>query len=124
MVARWIWCRGESSFLKHGTNDDIIYLFNLFRSDCSENSDEFILASILNACANSALIRQCRCIHSLVFRTEHSRRFCVASALVDAYAKCGDIAAAESAFTAVSSETDDDITVQHHADSLCQPWPD
>ncbi|GJN28541.1 hypothetical protein PR202_gb16680 [Eleusine coracana subsp. coracana] len=78
-------------------------------SDCSENPDEFILASILNACANSALIRQCRCIHSVVFRTEHSRHFCVASALVDASAKCGDIYAAESAFTAVSSQANNAI---------------
>ncbi|GJN07183.1 hypothetical protein PR202_ga24989 [Eleusine coracana subsp. coracana] len=98
-----------SAFLKHDMTDEVLYLFNLFRSDCSENPDEFILASILNACANSALIRQCMCIHSLVFRTGHRRHFCVASALVDAYAKCGDISAAESAFTAVSSETNDAI---------------
>ncbi|KAL6653443.1 hypothetical protein ACP70R_009021 [Stipagrostis hirtigluma subsp. patula] len=98
-----------SAFLKHGLNDDVISLFNMFRCDCAEKPDEFILASILNACANSALIKQCRCIHSLVVRTGHSRHFCVASALVDAYAKCGDIAAAESAFTDVSSVTDDTI---------------
>ncbi|GJN07231.1 hypothetical protein PR202_ga25045 [Eleusine coracana subsp. coracana] len=98
-----------SAFLKHDMTDEVLYHFNLFRSDCSVNPDEFILASILNACANSALIRQCRCTHSLVFRTGHSSHFYVSSALVDAYAKCGDISAAESAFTAVSSEANDAI---------------
>ncbi|XP_062197047.1 pentatricopeptide repeat-containing protein At4g13650-like [Phragmites australis] len=98
-----------SAFLKHGLNNEVLLLFNLFRSDCREKPDEFILATILNACANAALIRQCRCIHSLVVRTGHSKHFCVASALVDAYAKCGDITAAESSFTYVSPATADAI---------------
>ncbi|KAL6642130.1 hypothetical protein ACP70R_020311 [Stipagrostis hirtigluma subsp. patula] len=98
-----------SAFVKHSLNDHVISLFNMFRCDCAEKPDEFILATILNACANSALIKQCRCIQSLVVRTGHSRHFCVASALVDAYAKCGDIAAAEGAFTDVSPVTDDAI---------------
>ncbi|KAM0862048.1 hypothetical protein ACQ4PT_045503 [Festuca glaucescens] len=95
-----------SSFLNNNLNDDVIFLFDLFRSDCMNKPDEFILATVLNACANAALIRKCRCIHSLVIRTGHSKHFCVASALVDAYAKCGDIAAAKSAFAAVSSSGD------------------
>lgn len=98
-----------SAFLKHGMTDEVLYLFNLFRSDYTESPDEFILGSILNACANAALIRQCRCIHSLVFRIGHNRHFCVASALVDAYAKCGDITAAESTFADVSSISVDAI---------------
>jgi pentatricopeptide repeat protein len=95
-----------SSFLSNNLNDDVIFLFDLFRSDCMNKPDEFILATVLNACANAALIRKCRCIHSLVIRTGHSKHFCVASALVDAYAKCGDIAAAKSAFITVSSSGD------------------
>jgi pentatricopeptide repeat protein len=98
-----------SAFLKHGLNDEVLYLFNLFRGDGSDSPDEFILASIMNACANAALIKRCRCIHSLVFRTGYGRHFCVASALVDAYAKCGDITAAESVFKAISSVTGDAI---------------
>ncbi|KAI4991594.1 hypothetical protein ZWY2020_039980 [Hordeum vulgare] len=98
-----------TSFLKHGLNNEVLFLFDLFRSNRMSKLDEFILATVLNACANAALIRQCRCIHSLVIRTGHSKHFCVASALVDAYAKCGDIAAAESAFAAVSSVSGDAI---------------
>uniref|UniRef100_A0ACD5Y449 Uncharacterized protein n=1 Tax=Avena sativa TaxID=4498 RepID=A0ACD5Y449_AVESA len=98
-----------SSFLKNGLNDDVIFLFDLFRSYRMNKPDEFILATVLNACANAALIRQCRCIHSLVIRTGHSKHFCVASALVDAYAKCGDIATAKNAFSAVSSTSGDAI---------------
>uniref|UniRef100_A0A0E0MIS6 Pentacotripeptide-repeat region of PRORP domain-containing protein n=1 Tax=Oryza punctata TaxID=4537 RepID=A0A0E0MIS6_ORYPU len=98
-----------SAFLKHGLNDEVLFLFNLFRGDSMNKPDEFILATVLNACANAALIRHCRCIHSLVLKTGHSKHFCVASAVVDAYAKCGEITSAESAFTAVSSATDDAI---------------
>jgi pentatricopeptide repeat protein len=95
-----------SSFLKNGLNDKVFFLFHLFRSDCTNKPDEFILATVLNACANAALIKHCRWIHSLVIRTGHSKHFCVASSLVDAYAKCGDIATAKSAFSAVSSSGD------------------
>uniref|UniRef100_A0A0E0BEI9 Uncharacterized protein n=1 Tax=Oryza glumipatula TaxID=40148 RepID=A0A0E0BEI9_9ORYZ len=98
-----------SAFLKHGLNDEVIFLFNLFRGDSTNKPDEFILATVLNACANAALIRHCRCIHSLVLKTGHSKHFCIASAVVDAYAKCGEITYAESAFTVVSSGTDDAI---------------
>ncbi|XP_066357482.1 pentatricopeptide repeat-containing protein At4g13650-like [Miscanthus floridulus] len=98
-----------SAFVKHDLDKEALFVFNLFRVDCPEKSDEFILGTILNACANAALIRQCRCIHSLVVRTGHSKHFCVSSALVDAYAKCGDITAAKSAFTEVSSVTKDAI---------------
>lgn len=84
MLERWIWCHGDwgvtiSAFLNHGLMYD------------------------------EALIRQCRCVHSLVARTKPSKHFCVASALVDAYAKCGDITAAERAFFVVSSSTEDTI---------------
>jgi pentatricopeptide repeat protein len=98
-----------SAFVKHDLDKEALFLFNMFRADCPEKPDEFILGTILNACANAALIRQCRCIHSLVVRTGHSKHFCVSSALVDAYAKCGDITAAKSAFAAVSSVTKDTI---------------
>ncbi|XP_037440519.1 pentatricopeptide repeat-containing protein At3g09040, mitochondrial-like [Triticum dicoccoides] len=98
-----------TSFLKHGLNNEVLFLFNLFRSDRMNKPDEFILATVLNACANAALIRQSRCIHSIVVRTGHWKHFCVASALVDAYAKCGDISAAESAFATISSVSADAI---------------
>ncbi|KAL5203706.1 hypothetical protein ABZP36_008577 [Zizania latifolia] len=98
-----------SAFLKHGLNDEVIFLLNLFRGDSTNKPDEFILATVLNACANAALIMHCRCIHSLVLKTGHGKHFCVASAVVDAYAKCGDINSAENAFTAVSSASDDAI---------------
>uniref|UniRef100_A0A0E0F1Q1 Pentacotripeptide-repeat region of PRORP domain-containing protein n=1 Tax=Oryza meridionalis TaxID=40149 RepID=A0A0E0F1Q1_9ORYZ len=117
-----------SAFLKHGLNDEVIFLFNLFRGDSTNKPDEFILATVLNACANAALIRHCRCIHSLVLKTGHSNHFCVASAVVDAYAKCGEITSAESAFTAVSSATDDAILYNtmltayaNHGDSTNKP---
>ncbi|KAF0905400.1 hypothetical protein E2562_004377 [Oryza meyeriana var. granulata] len=98
-----------SAFLKHGLNNEVLFLFNLFRGDSTNKPDEFILATVLNACANAALIRHCRCIHSLVLKTGHAKHFCVASAVVDAYAKCGEIASAESTFNVVSSANDDAI---------------
>ncbi|XP_006665152.2 pentatricopeptide repeat-containing protein At3g09040, mitochondrial-like [Oryza brachyantha] len=98
-----------SAFLKHGLNDEVLFFFNLFRGDSTNKPDEFILATVLNACANAALIRHCSCIHSLVLRTGHAKHFCVASAVVDAYAKCGEITSAEKAFNAVSSTSEDAI---------------
>lgn len=98
------WGVAISAFVKHGLGQEALSLFNSCRVDCPEKPDEFILGTILNACANAALIRQCRCIHSLVVRTGHSKHLCVSSALVDAYAKCGDITAAKGAFATVSTK--------------------
>jgi pentatricopeptide repeat protein len=44
-----------SSFLKNGLNDKVFFLFHLFRSDCTNKPDEFILATVLNACAKRCI---------------------------------------------------------------------
>ncbi|OAY78052.1 Pentatricopeptide repeat-containing protein [Ananas comosus] len=94
-----------SAFVKQGLFGEALSLVNCLRED-GQQPDEFILANILNACCNAALIIQCRCIHSHVVKTGHEKHFCVASAVIDAYAKCGDIISSKMAFDNSSVEND------------------
>nr|CAD1817509.1 unnamed protein product [Ananas comosus var. bracteatus] len=94
-----------SAFVKRGLFGEALSLVNCLREE-GQQPDEFILANILNACCNATLIIQCRCIHSHVVKTGHEKHFCVASAVIDAYAKCGDIISSKMAFDNSSVEND------------------
>ncbi|KAM0950520.1 putative tetratricopeptide-like helical domain superfamily [Dioscorea sansibarensis] len=94
-----------SAFSKHGFTNETISLTNCLRGR-DESLDEFILSSALNACANAAVFNHCRCIHAHVQKTGYERHVCVASAIVDAYAKCGDISSSKMAFDSSSREDD------------------
>ncbi|KAI3922935.1 hypothetical protein MKW98_007066 [Papaver atlanticum] len=56
-----------------------------------QKPDEFILGSILNGCADAAAHTQSKSVHSIVIKFGLEMNLCVASAVIDAYAKCGDI---------------------------------
>ncbi|XP_026404431.1 pentatricopeptide repeat-containing protein At2g13600-like [Papaver somniferum] len=56
-----------------------------------QKPDEFILGSILNGCADVAAHTQTKSVHSIVIKIGFGMNLCVASAVIDSYAKCGDI---------------------------------
>ncbi|KAK4746865.1 hypothetical protein SAY87_025902 [Trapa incisa] len=70
--------------------------------------DEFILGSIFNCSADIASLHQTKSSHSVAAKTGYERQTFVASSIIDAYAKCGDICSARLAFDQ-SSETEDVI---------------
>lgn len=78
------------------TYEAIMFLNILMES--SEKPDEFIFGSILNGCSSRAAYHQTKAIHSLVEKMGIGIHVHVASAIIDAYAKCGDIGSARQAF--------------------------
>ncbi|XP_072976290.1 pentatricopeptide repeat-containing protein At4g13650-like [Typha angustifolia] len=94
-----------SAFSKQGL---IIEAFSLLKclQEAGEKPDEFILASVLNASANVSVINHCKCIHSHVMKAGYERHFCVSSAVIDAYAKCGDITSSKKAFDTIPVDQD------------------
>ena len=60
--------------------------------------DEFIFGSILNYCADVSSYHLTKVVHSLVIKTGLGTQPFVASGVIDAYAKCGDIDGAKMAY--------------------------
>lgn len=86
-----------SALVHQGYNYEAIkFLYCL--SEAGQNPDEFILSSILNACANIAAYNHTKSVHSVVIKRGVETHIFVASAVVDAYAKCGDIKSSKLAF--------------------------
>ncbi|KAE8648623.1 pentatricopeptide repeat-containing protein At3g09040, mitochondrial [Cucumis sativus] len=74
----------------------IMFLNILMES--GKKPDEFTFGSILNGCSSRAAYHQTKAIHSLVEKMGFGFHVHVASAIIDAYAKCGDIGSAQGAF--------------------------
>lgn len=86
-----------SALVHEGHNYEAIRFFNsLIKS--GEKPDEFILGSVLNSCAAVAGYQQTKSVHPLVIKMGFEKQEFVSSAVIDAYAKCGDIEGSRMAF--------------------------
>ncbi|OVA04941.1 Pentatricopeptide repeat [Macleaya cordata] len=99
------WGAMISAFVHGGRSYEAVGLLNCLIED-GQKPDEFVLGSILNGCANIAAYQQTKCIHSLLIKTGFEKHLCVASAVIDAYAKCGDIESSRMAFNQSSRYAD------------------
>ncbi|XP_058097836.1 pentatricopeptide repeat-containing protein At4g13650-like [Magnolia sinica] len=99
------WGAMISAFSQEGCSYEALVLLNRLR-ETGEKPDEFILGSTLNACANIAAFNQSKCIHLYVVKTGFEKHLCIASAIIDAYAKCGDIDSSRKAFVQLSRDND------------------
>ncbi|KAK9274671.1 hypothetical protein L1049_021922 [Liquidambar formosana] len=99
------WGAMISALVHRGCNYLAIKIFNRL-IEAGEKPDEFILGSILNGCADMAAYHQTKSVHSLVIKSGLTANAFVASALIDAYAKCGDIESASMAFDQSSRSGD------------------
>ncbi|GAV72278.1 PPR domain-containing protein/PPR_2 domain-containing protein [Cephalotus follicularis] len=66
--------------------------------EAGEKPDEYIFGSILNGCAASAIYYHTKSIHAYIIKLGFDSHVFVVSAVIDAYAKCGDIKSAMMAF--------------------------
>ncbi|KAK2972438.1 hypothetical protein RJ640_003864 [Escallonia rubra] len=99
------WSAMISGLVHQGLTSEAIKFLNNLKA-YGEEPDEFILASILNGCASMASHHLTQSVHSLILKTGFGTNVFVASTVVDAYAKCGDIASAEVAFKQSSKYAD------------------
>ncbi|KAF9600740.1 hypothetical protein IFM89_012184 [Coptis chinensis] len=101
------WGAMVSAFVLGGYIDEALGILNHLIK-VGEKPDEFIFGSVLNGCANMTAYHRTKCIHSMVIQTGFEKHVCIASALIDAYAKCGDVKSSRMAFDC-SSRNDDAI---------------
>ncbi|XP_048140559.1 pentatricopeptide repeat-containing protein At4g13650-like [Rhodamnia argentea] len=97
-----------SSFNGSGFHSEAIRSLNLLL-EADVKPDEFIFGSIFNSCANSSSFNQAKSVHSLATKTGYDTHVYVASSIIDAYAKCGDIPNARLAFN--QSSGSDDVVI-------------
>ncbi|XP_068645396.1 pentatricopeptide repeat-containing protein At3g09040, mitochondrial-like [Aristolochia californica] len=99
------WSSMISAFSQQGHNyEALLFLYCLIEG--GEKPDEFILGSVLNACSSLTDFGLSKCIHSFVIKMGYEDQVCVASSVIDTYAKCGDIASSRMAFNKLSNNTD------------------
>ncbi|KAJ6408887.1 hypothetical protein OIU84_008563 [Salix udensis] len=91
------WGTMISAFVHQGFDCEAIRSLNLL-IEADEKPDEFILGSILSSCAGTVAYCQTKSVHSLIIKLGFEGHVFVASAVLDAYAKCGDIQSAKMAF--------------------------
>ena len=96
-----LWGAMISALVHKGYNSEAIELLNRLK-DAGGQPDEFIFGSIFNCCAGISAYRQTKSVHSLVVKMGFEKHVFVASALIDAYAKCGDIENARKVFDQTS----------------------
>ncbi|XP_010249456.1 PREDICTED: putative pentatricopeptide repeat-containing protein At3g25970 [Nelumbo nucifera] len=99
------WGAMISALVQGGCSYEALEFLNCLKQ-AGEKLDEFILGSSLNACANITSNQQTRCIHLLAMKTGFENHVYVASAIIDAYAKCGDIESSRLEFDQFSGEDD------------------
>lgn len=86
-----------SALVREGhVSEGLAYLNKLMKT--GENPDEFVLGSVLSYCADNSYYRLTKIFHSLVSKTGLETQVFVASGLIDAYAKSGDIEAAKKVY--------------------------
>lgn len=84
------WGAIVSALVHEGYSYEAIRFFHAL-TEAGEVPDEYILASILNSCADIGVYTQTKSIHSFVIKLGFDTQVYVISALIDAHAKCGDI---------------------------------
>ncbi|KAI4318211.1 hypothetical protein L6164_026003 [Bauhinia variegata] len=91
------WGTMISSLVHQGLNHEATRLLQSLMKT-GQRPDNFILASILNGCASIASYWLVKSVHTLVLKLGYSVHAFIASALIDAYAKCSDIEGARVVF--------------------------
>lgn len=99
------WGTMISAFVHQGWDCEAIRSLNLL-IEAGEKPDEFILGSILSSCAGTVAYCQTKSVHSLIIKLGFEGHVFVASAVLDAYAKCGDIQSAKMAFNQSCKSSD------------------
>ncbi|CAH9129083.1 unnamed protein product [Cuscuta epithymum] len=91
------WASMISGFAHHGYADESI---KLFREMLSENlmTDEKTLSSVLSACSTLQCLKIGKEVHGFILRCRIGEFAIVGSALVNMYAKCGDLVSARRLF--------------------------
>eukprot|EP01018_Ginkgo_biloba_P004847 Gb_17065 [translate_table: standard] len=84
------WTGMIAGYAQNGNAEEALKLFSQLQWADTE-LDQIIFVSVLIACSNLAIIEQGKQVHAHTIKSEMNSSVAVGSALVDMYAKCGNI---------------------------------
>eukprot|EP01018_Ginkgo_biloba_P037865 Gb_08118 [translate_table: standard] len=91
------WTAMIVGYAQHGYAEEALLLFWQMQQE-GMKFDQFVLASVISACASLAALEQGKQVHDSITESRIELDIFVASALVDMYAKCGSIEDARGVF--------------------------
>uniref|UniRef100_A0A5K1FWK0 DYW domain-containing protein n=2 Tax=Nymphaea colorata TaxID=210225 RepID=A0A5K1FWK0_9MAGN len=87
------WNTMITGYNRHGCEDETFKLYKRMREENS-GLDGSTLVIMLDACANTAVLRQGKQLHACIIKSGNDQMIMINSAGVNMYAKCGDIESA------------------------------
>ncbi|TKW05409.1 hypothetical protein SEVIR_7G173600v4 [Setaria viridis] len=99
------WTAIISGYAQNGYSDQSLVMFWRMRS-CDVRSDEATFASVLKACSEIAALADGKEIHGLIIKSGFVSYETAASALIDMYAKCGDVISSFEIFKGLKNKQD------------------
>ncbi|CAM8950086.1 unnamed protein product [Rhodiola kirilowii] len=100
-----LWTALISGYTQNDGSEKALQLYQEMRSDCAM-PDQATFASVLKACSMLASLVDGRLAHSLIVLTGFSSDELIASALIDMYAKCGDVTSSIQVFEEMTTKGD------------------
>lgn len=100
-----LWTAVISGLIQNDSYDEALQIYHQMRSE-NALPDQATFASVLRACAVLSSLSDGREMHSLIFHTGFHLDELTNSALVDMYAKCGDVKSSVQVFQEMSSKND------------------
>ncbi|KAL3635572.1 hypothetical protein CASFOL_020119 [Castilleja foliolosa] len=100
-----LWTVLISGNVQNGSGDEALLLYQEMRSH-NVVPDQATFASVLKACSILASLTDGKKTHSLVFRIGYDKDELTGSALLDMYAKCGDMKSSSQVFREMDSKRD------------------
>ncbi|MCL7039868.1 hypothetical protein MKW94_007360 [Papaver nudicaule] len=83
------WTSMISVYAQNARGEEALLLFREYINSKSYEPNQFLLSSVINACASLAKLVTGKVTHSAVIRHGYDTNEVVASSLIDMYAKCG-----------------------------------
>ncbi|MED6148726.1 hypothetical protein PIB30_055587 [Stylosanthes scabra] len=99
------WASMVSMYTQHGYSVEALLLFCRFRRSCCEESNGYILASVVKACSHLGSLGQALQVHGFVFKGGFIQDVYVGTSLIDFYAKYGYIEEARMLFDGLEVKT-------------------
>ncbi|XP_073154411.1 pentatricopeptide repeat-containing protein At4g39530 isoform X2 [Henckelia pumila] len=99
------WSSMISVYNQNGCYEEALMLFDELRKSGFMNSNEFVLASVIQSCTQLVSLGNGLCLHGLVIKAYHKQNTYVGTSLIDFYAKTSDLNAAILVFDELEMKT-------------------
>ncbi|BAT73332.1 hypothetical protein LR48_Vigan01g020900 [Vigna angularis] len=99
------WSSMVSMYTQHGYSVEALVLFCRFRRSCTEDPNEYILASVIKACTQLGSLGQALLVHGLIVKGGFVQDVYVGTSLIDFYAKHGYVDEARLIFDGLRVKT-------------------